>query len=81
MSVRAVLAHEYYGHRPNRGTALPRNIWNDEFRASYLASKIAPNLTSEDRLHLVLDAVERAREAGVVIKRNQYMRRVIYGID
>jgi len=78
MSVRAVLAH---GHRPNRGTVLPEQSWNDEFRASYLASISVPNLTDEDRRCLVLDAISRAREAGVAIKPNSYIRRVIYGFD
>ena len=80
MSERAVLAHEYYGHRPNRGTALPGGSWNDEFRASYLASRNAPNLTADDRRYLVLDAIERSREAGVAFKLNEYMGRIVYGI-
>jgi len=33
MSSRAALAHEYYGHRANRGTKVPNGAWNDEFRA------------------------------------------------
>ena len=49
MSVRAVLAHEYYGHRAHRGTTLKSSSWNDEFRASYSAAVYAPNLTDEDR--------------------------------
>jgi len=79
MSVRAVLAHEYYGHRPNRGTALLENSWNDEFRASYLASRNAPNLTDDDRRYLVQDAIQRAREEGVKINYNSFMRRIVYG--
>lgn len=92
MSVRAVLAHEYYGHRPNRNRYLredsltsdkERNrlaslMWADEFRASYMAAKNAPGLTDEDRRYLIMDAVSRAREAGVSIKYNDFMRRVLY---
>lgn len=49
MSSRAALAHEYYGHRANRGTKVPNGAWNDEFRASYMAAKNCPNLSDEDR--------------------------------
>ncbi|MCL1988279.1 MAG: hypothetical protein FWG64_09970 [Firmicutes bacterium] len=79
MSERAVLAHEYYGHRANRGTTLPSGSWNDEFRASYLAARNAPNLSDEDRRYLILDAIERARESGIPIRYNDFMRRTIYG--
>lgn len=93
MSVRAVLAHEYYGHRPNRQQYLiedsvtsdeERNrltslMWADEFRASYMAAKNAPGLTDEDRQYLIMDAISRAKEAGVSIRYNDFMRRVLYG--
>lgn len=79
MSSRAVLAHEYYGHRAYRGTNLEAGSWNDEFRASYMAAKNAPNLTDEDRYYLILDALERAKEAGVTISYNDFIRRVLYG--
>lgn len=79
MSSRAVLAHEYYGHRAYRGTNLKSGSWNDEFRASYMAAKNAPNLTDEDRYYLILDALERAKEAGVTINYNDFIRRVLYG--
>lgn len=78
MSSRAVLAHEYYGHRAYRNTKLASGSWNDEFRASYMASKNTPNLSDEDRRYLVLDAIERAKENGITIKYNNYMRRVLY---
>ena len=81
LSTRAVLAHEYYGHRFYRYTKLRRGAWNDEFRASYSAAKNAPGLTDKDRVLLILDAMERAKEAGVTIRINNFMRRVIYGID
>jgi len=79
MSVRAVLAHEYYGHRAFRGTSAEPQSWNDEFRASYSAAKNAPNLSDEDRRYLVLDALERTKEAGIKIKSNSFIRSVLYG--
>ena len=79
MSARAVLAHEYYGHRANRGTPLPRDSWNDEFRASYMAAKNTPSLTLQDRVYLIMDAIERARNAGVSIRYNSFIRSVLYG--
>jgi hypothetical protein len=81
MSARAVLAHEYYGHRAYRDTKLPKDSWNDEFRASYFAAKNAPNLSDEDRMYLIADAVQRAKDAGVSIKYNELMRRYLYGIE
>lgn len=92
MSVRAVLAHEYYGHRPNRQQYLIEDsvtsdeerdrlaslMWADEFRASYMAAKNAPGLTDEDRQYLIMDAISRAQEAGVSIRYNAFMRRVLY---
>lgn len=79
MSSRAALAHEYYGHRANRGTNVPNGAWNDEFRASYMAAKNCPNLSDEERADLILDALERAKESGVTIKNNDFIRRIIYG--
>lgn len=93
MSVRAVLAHEYYGHRPYRQQYIKEDndtspeainkimsrAWADEFRASYMAAKNAPNLSSEDRYLLVRDSLSRAEEAGVSIKYNDFIRRVLYG--
>jgi len=80
MSARAVLAHEYYGHRSFRGTTAKYNSWNDEFRASYMAARVAPGLSDEDRIYLILDAVQRAKDAGVSIRFNSFMRRVLYGV-
>ena len=79
MSSRAALAHEYYGHRANRGTKLPKGAWNDEFRASYMAAKNCPNLSDTEKRDLILDALERAKESGVTIKYNDFIRRVLYG--
>ena len=79
MSERAVLAHEYYGHKANRGTPLLEGSWNDEFRASYLAAKNTPNLSDKDRAYLIMDAIERTKEAGVSIQYNDFMKGCLYG--
>ncbi|WP_307770649.1 hypothetical protein [uncultured Phascolarctobacterium sp.] len=79
MSVRAVLAHEYYGHMANRNTSLPRNNWIDEFRASYRGAQKCSNLTDDERADLVRDAYDRAKEAGVTVKLTKFARRVLYG--
>jgi hypothetical protein len=78
MSSKAALGHEL-GHARYRGTKLPIGAWNDEFRASYWAAKNLSNLSEQDRIHLVLDAMERAREAGVPITVNAFMKKVLYG--
>ena len=79
LSVRAVLAHEYYGHRRHRNTKVPANAWNDEFRASYDAAKYCPNLSLEERAMLITDAMSRAKSAGVNIVLNDFMKEVLYG--
>ena len=93
MSIRAVLAHEYYGHKPYRDQYLrednersPKALnrifaraWADEFRASYMAAKNAPNLSDEDRYYLIMDSLSRAKEAGVTVKYNDFIRRVLHG--
>ena len=79
MSAKAVIAHEYYGHRTHRGTKAAKDSWNDEFRASYTAALSAPGLSDEERSDLMLDALERAKEAGVSIRINAAMRRILYG--
>jgi len=96
MSQRAVLAHEYYGHRPYRVQylsefakldldkdeyllKLAKREWSDEFRASYMAARNAPGLSNEDRQYLVLDALERAKEASINIRHNGFIRRVLHG--
>lgn len=79
LSVRAVLAHEYYGHKRNRGTDFPQGFWEDEYRASYEAAKYAPNLTQEDRYRLILDALDRAKEAGIIIEKDDFIKEVLYG--
>ncbi len=83
MSPRAVLAHEYYGHKHFDDVFGVRNplpgSWNDEFRASYNAALYAPNLSDMDKMYLMLDALERAKEAGVNIKITDEIRRILYG--
>jgi hypothetical protein len=78
MSSKATLGHEL-GHAAHRDTKLPIGAWNDEFRASYWAAKNLDGLSEQDRIHLILDAMERAKEAGVTISVNAFMRKVLYG--
>ena len=87
MSVKAVLAHEYYGHRTFREEYL-KDIncgeittpeWKDECRASITAAKITPNLSDLDKSYLVLDAIYRAKEYGHLIEMDGFMKEVVYG--
>ena len=55
--------------------------WIDEFRASYMAAKDTPQLSDDDRRYLVLDALERAKEANVSIKHNDFIRSVLHGYN
>ena len=89
MSVGAVLAHEYYGHRHYRQEYLSdwergkdyhtTPIWQDECRASLTAAQIAPGLTEIDKRDLVLDAIYRAKEFGQLIEMNDFMKEAVYG--
>ena len=89
MSVGAVLAHEYYGHRHYRQEYLSdwekgkdyhtTPLWQDECRASLTAAQIAPGLTEMDKRDLVLDAVYRAKEFGQLIEMNDFMKEAVYG--
>lgn len=89
MSVGAVLAHEYYGHRIyrdeylndlERDDGIPTTpYWQDECRASITAAKLANGLTERDKLNLVQDAVYRAKEAGHLIEMDDFMKEVVYG--
>lgn len=89
MSVGAVLAHEYYGHRPYRDEYLSdmkqgddyhtTPIWQDECRASINAAKTAHNLTEKDKCNLIMDAIYRAKEFGHLIEMDNFMKEVVYG--
>lgn len=87
MSVRAVLAHEYYGHRVYRDEYLldisndveTTPYWKDECRASITAAKTTPNLTERDRCNLVQDASYRAKESGNLLIMDDFMKEVTYG--
>lgn len=87
MSVRAVLAHEYYGHRTYREEYLhdmqngtvTTSIGDDEIRASVTAAKITPNLDRIDRVQLIQDAAVRAQEFGVYLENDDFMKEVLYG--
>ena len=81
LSEKAVLAHEYYGHLKNDPSQFRIGDWRDEFRASYCAAIDSPNLSAEERRMLMLDAYDRAREAGVPVRYNKEARRIIYGYD
>ena len=78
LSVRETLAHEM-GHMAHPNTDLPIGAWNDEFRASYWASKNVPSLTLEEQRNLAIDAWQRALDAGQPVKMNPYLRQMIYG--
>ena len=89
MSVGAVLAHEYFGHRPYREEYLSdmeqgddyhtTPIWQDECRASINAAKTARGLTDRDMSNLVMDAIYRAKEYGHLIEMDDFMKEVVYG--
>ena len=79
MSSRAVLAHEYYGHCKNHPSEYEPGDWRDEFRASYDAAVHTPNLTDEERALLMIDAYDRAKEAGEFIGYDETARRILYG--
>lgn len=81
MSEAAVLAHEYYGHMRYSGTSLEPGDWRDEFRASYRAALDAPGLTEKERSDLMIDAYQRAAEAGVTLKYSNDYRRIVYGYE
>lgn len=81
LSQKAVLAHEYYGHFKNHPSSFKVGDWRDEFRASYRAALDTPNLSDDERRMLMLDAFDRAKEAGVSVKYNKQARRLIYGYD
>ena len=53
-------------------------LWTDEFRASYNAALNAPNLSDMDRMYLMLDALEREKEAGVNITITDEIRNLIW---
>lgn len=89
MSVGAVLAHEYYGHRIYRDEYISdykqspdfhtTELWQDECRASITAAKLAPNLTEKDKSNLIMDAIYRAQEYNHRIEMDDFMKEVIYG--
>ncbi len=87
MSIRAVLAHEYYGHRSFREEYIrdresgnqTKTIWEDECRASIVAAKTTPNLTIQDKSNLIMDAVYRAEEFSQHIELDSFMKEVLYG--
>ena len=81
MTVKAVLAHEFYGHRQFRNTSLPPQNPIDEFRASYYAAVHAPSLSKEERQSLMRDAIDRANAGGIKLSYNNVMREILYGFN
>ena len=89
MSVGAVLAHEYFGHRLYREEYLAdmakgddfhtTPMWQDECRASINAAKTAHNLSERDKSNLVMDAIYRAKEYGHLIEMDDFMKEAVYG--
>lgn len=79
LSVKAVLAHEYYGHAAFPDSSYPIGHWADEFRASYHAAMTAPGLSDEERASLMVDAYQRASEAGVKVRYTKSYRKLVYG--
>ena len=60
-------------------TTVGYGVWNDEFRTRYLGSKNVPGLTLDEKRNLVIDAWQRAADAGHPVKMNSYIRQMIYG--
>ena len=79
MSSRAVLAHEYYGHYNFAPSSFPIGDWRDEMRASYIAARTSPGLSREERRDLVVDAYDRAREAGYNYEYSKWAKEIVYG--
>lgn len=51
----------------------------DEVRASVTAAQIAPGLTEMERKDLIMDAMYRAKEVGLPMEMNDFMKEVVYG--
>lgn len=81
LTQKAVLAHEYYGHYLSHPSPFRIGDWRDEFMASYKAALNAPNLSDNERRMLMLDAYDRAKEAGVPVIYNKEARRLIHGYE
>ena len=81
LSQKAVLAHEYYGHYKHHPSTFRVGDWRDEFRASYRAAIDSPNLSDDERRMLMLDAYDRAKEAGISVEYNKTARGIIYGYN
>ena len=79
LSEKAVLAHEYYGHYMFYPSSYSVMDWRDEMRASYIAAIKTPSLSEQDRKYLILDAYERAREAGHYFSYSKKAKEIIYG--
>lgn len=81
LSAKCALAHEYYGHYKQYPSRFAIGDWRDEFEASYRAALDSPNLSDDERIMLMLDAFERAQNAGVPVRYNTIARRMLYGSE
>ena len=81
LTVKATLAHEYYGHAAYPNTKVQPGDWRDEFRASYRAALDTPNLSDEERRMLMIDAYERASEVGAKLNYTKDYRRIVHGYE
>lgn len=81
LTVKATLAHEYYGHGAYPNTKVQPGDWRDEFRASYRAALDTPNLSDEERRMLMIDAYERASEASAKLNHTKDYRRIVHGYE
>lgn len=78
LNERCALAHEYYGHYKHHPSEYAPGDWHDEFRASYRAALDTPNLTNHERGLLMIDAYDRAREAGEPLQYSEEARRILF---
>lgn len=87
LSPRAVLAHEYYGHRSERQRYLKEENheiekmekWLDEVYVSIKAAFTTPNLLQIERAELIREAIARANEYSKVLELTEDMKEILYG--
>lgn len=87
LTPRAVITHEYYGHRPERERYLKEcngeiedlPFWKDEAYASINAAFNTPNLIQLERATLLNEAFYRAKEVYQEIVLTDDMNEILYG--
>lgn len=82
ITLNGCMAHEVVGHYETwkKGT-VKAEIALDEAQASIRAAKFGVGLSDKEQRMLMLDAYDRAKEAGVKVFYNKLARRIIYGHD